>query len=165
MLSLLDVLPKNERVDIGGGAQIDIFGISGEDVGKILTRYPDAFQQLANAQKPGGIDPALFGAVVAASQRNGSEDSLLGNETVEKRGRGLALGAQLKVLQAIGRCTFPDGVGPFLEALTSLSSSVKDSIQVIVQAASKDQATRLPQQPKPSEPPNMPASGSSRRVK
>jgi hypothetical protein len=167
MLSLLDVLPRHERVDIGGDVNIDVFGISAEDIGAILARYPDAFQQLANAQQPGGLNPKLFGALVGASQRNGKEESLLGNETVERRGRSLGVGAQMKILKAIGRCTFPDGIGPFLEDLKLLSSSAKEAVEVVIQAQpdSKAQATRSPPPPRPSGPPNIPASGSSRRAK
>lgn len=163
MLSLLDVLPRHERVDIGGDIKIDVFGVSGEDIGRILTRYPDAFQQLANAQQPGGLDPKLFGALVAASQRNGSEESLLGNDTVERRGRSLAVGAQMKILKVIGRCTFPDGIGPFLEDLKLLSFSAKEAVEVVIQAQpdSRAQVTRSPPPPRPSEPPNIPVSGSS----
>lgn len=161
MLSLLDVLPRSERVDIGGGQEIDVFGISGEDIGKILTRYPDAFQQLSSsANKPSNLDPGLLGALMAATQRNGSDDSLLGDENVEKRARTLSVGAQLKVMQAMGRCTFPDGVGPFLEGLMSVSSSANEAMEVVVRLVSKGQATGSPPTPKPSEPPDTPSSGS-----
>jgi hypothetical protein len=164
MLSLLDVLPRHERVDIGNG-EIDVFGISGEDIAKLLERYPNALQQMANSGgKPGGIEPGLLGALVAACQRGGdAASSLLGNEIVEGRARTLGIGAQMKVLQAIGRCTFPDGVGPFLEALVSMSLTAKEATRVIIQVAqvaSKDRATTSPQPPKPSEPPATQASGS-----
>jgi len=160
MLSLLDVLPRHERVDIGGGQMVDVFGVSGEDVGKILSRYPDAFEQMVNSGgRPTGMDPGLLGAMLSACQRNGSEESLLGNETVEKRCRSLAIGAQMKMLQALGRCTFPDGVGPFLEGLMSISSVAREATEVIVRVASKGQAMESPPTPKPSEPPVTPPSG------
>lgn len=161
MLSLLDVLPQNARVDIGG-SQIDVFGISGEDIGKILGRYPNAFQQLAeSAGKPGGLDQGLLGAVIAASQRNGTEDSLLGNEVVEKRARALPLGAQMKVMQAIGRLTFADGIGPFLEGIMSASSAANEAMEIVVRLVSKGQDTASPRTLKRSEPPGTQVSGSS----
>jgi len=188
MLSLVDVLPKHERVDIGtcstcagaggsgdngkkeckacggsGKLEIDVFGISGEDIGRILGRYPNAFTQMvASANTPTALEPGLMGAIVAASQREGEDPdtSLLGNEKIEKRGRGLGVGAQMKILKAMGRCTFPDGIGPFLEDLVLTSSSAKEAMEVIVRVASKEQATTSPRTPRPSEPPATPPSGS-----
>ena len=188
MLSLVDVLPKHERVDIGtcsacagagasgnngkkeckacggsGKLEIDVFGISGEDIGRILGRYPNAFTQMvASANTPTALEPGLMGAIVAASQREGEDPdtSLLGNEKIEKRGRGLGVGAQMKILKAMGRCTFPDGIGPFLEDLVLTSSSAKEAMEVIVRVASKEQATTSPKTPKPSEPPVTQPSGS-----
>ena len=188
MLSLVDVLPKHERVDIGtcstcagaggsgdngkkeckacggsGKLEVDVFGISGEDIGRILGRYPNAFTQMvASANTPTALEPGLMGAIVAASQREGEDPdtSLLGNEKIEKRGRGLGVGAQMKILKAMGRCTFPDGIGPFLEDLVLTSSSAKEAMEVIVRVASKEQATTSPKTPKPSEPPVTQPSGS-----
>ena len=188
MLSLVDVLPKHERVDIGtcsacagaggsgsngkkdckacggsGKLEIDVFGISGEDIGRILGRYPNAFTQMvASANTPTALEPGLMGAIVAASQREAEDPdtSLLGNEKIEKRGRGLGVGAQMKILKAMGRCTFPDGIGPFLEDLVLTSASAKEAMEVIVRVASKEQATTSPRTPKPSEQPATPASGS-----
>ena len=188
MLSLVDVLPKHERVDIGtcsacagaggsgsngkkdckacggsGKLEIDVFGISGEDIGRILGRYPNAFTQMvASANTPTALEPGLMGAIVAASQREAEDPdtSLLGNEKIEKRGRGLGVGAQMKILKAMGRCTFPDGIGPFLEDLVLTSTSAKEAMEVIVRVASKEQATTSPRTPKPSEQPATPASGS-----
>jgi len=188
MLSLVDVLPKHERVDIGtcsacagaggsgsngkkdckacggsGKLEIDVFGISGEDIGRILGRYPNAFTQMvASANTPTALEPGLMGAIVAASQREAEDPdtSLLGTEKIEKRGRGLGVGAQMKILKAMGRCTFPDGIGPFLEDLVLTSASAKEAMEVIVRVASKEQATTSPRTPKPSEPPATPPSGS-----
>jgi hypothetical protein len=158
MLSLLDVLPRHERVDIGGGQEIDVFGISGEDIGKILERYPTAFRQLMT--KPTGMDPSLLGALLAAAQRNGESQSLLGNDEVERRSRSLGIGAQMKMVQAMGRCTFPDGVGPFLDGLMSLSSAANQVVKMVVPPASRERPMASPPMPKPSEPPDTPTSGS-----
>lgn len=161
MLSLLDVLPRSERVGIGGGQEIDVFGISGEDIGKILTRYPNAFQQMINSGgKPASLDPNLGAALLAATQRDKKGESLVGNEDVERRARTLSVGAQMKMMQAMGRCTFPDGVGPFLEGLMSVSSAANEAMRVVVRVASKDQVTELRKTLKPSEQLATQASGS-----
>lgn len=159
MLSLLDVLPRHERVGIGGDDFVDVFGICGEDIGKILERFPDAFQQMAVAA-PTKMNPGLLGALLAASQRNGEEESLLGNEKAEQRGRTLPIGAQVKMLQALGRCTFPDGIGPFLESYMSISSAATEAIEILVQVGSREQDMASRRTRKPSEQPDTPASGS-----
>jgi hypothetical protein len=159
-LSLLDVLPRHERVDIGG-SQVDVFGICGEDIGRILNRYPDAFQQIANSgSQPTQMDAGLLGVLLAASQRNGKSESLLGNDEAERRARSLAVSDQMNMLSALGRCTFPDGVGPFLESLVSMSSSTLEAMEVVVRVVSKAQDTESRPMPKPLEQPDTPASGS-----
>lgn len=161
MLSLLDVLPRHERVDIGSGQKIDVFGISGGDIGRILERYPNAFQQIAESgSQPTQMDTGLLGALLAASQRDEQSESLLGNEEVERRSRNLAVGDQMKVMHALGRCTFPDGIGPFLESLVSMSSATVEVMDVVVQVASKAQDTVSQRTRKRSERPNIQASGS-----
>jgi len=160
-LSLLDVLPRHERVDIGGGQQIDVFGISGEDLGKILERYPDVFQEImSHSDQPTRMTPGLMAALLAASQRDEHDESLLGNEVVEQRCRTLAVGAQVKMFLAMGRCTFPDGVGPFLESYMLMSSAAMEAVEVVVQVASREPAMASPPMRKRSEVPDTQASGS-----
>jgi hypothetical protein len=160
MLSLVDVLPRHEQVNIGSD-EICVYGITGEDIGKILMRFPDAFAQLyGHSNQLMNMDPELLGALMAASQRNGEDVSMLGNDKAERRARNFSIGDQMKIMKALGRCTFPDGVGPFLEDLTSMSSATNEAIEVIVKAVSKEQPTESQPMPRPSEPPSTPASGS-----
>jgi hypothetical protein len=150
MLSLLDVLPRHERVDIGGGDVVDVFGVSAEDVAKILERYPNAFAQIADAKgNVAAMDPGLLGAVLAASMRNEAWDSLIGDPAAEKIARSHGIGVQMKLVQAVGRCTFPDGIGPFLEGLASISLGAKEALRVVVQVVSKAQGTKLPPTQRP----------------
>lgn len=159
-LSLLDVLPRHERVDIGNNQILDVYGISGEDIGRILDRYPDAFQQMAvSRSQPQRMEGGLLGAILAASQRNGQSESMLGNEEVERRARSLAVNDQTKLLAAVGRCTFPEGVGPFLEDLVLNSTLTDEAIDLTVQAVSKVKGMASPPMPNPSEPPSTPPSG------
>src|SRR5215831_1921196 len=89
MLSLLDVLPRHEQIDIGGDKPIDVFGISGADIGEILRRYPNAFQEIADSGgQPIKMNPTLIGMLIAACQRNGDiTTSFLGDEKIEARSR------------------------------------------------------------------------------
>lgn len=162
-LSLADVLPRHERVDIGGGDQLDVFGISGGDIGRILLRYPDAFQQMMRSEgKPSLIDPGLLGALIAATQqRDGSDESMLGEDDIEMRASRLSAGAQVKIWQAMDRCTFPDGIGPFLASLRSMSASATEALEVIVQVASEEQAMTSHLMRRRSEQPQTPVSGNS----
>jgi hypothetical protein len=161
MLSLLDVLPRHERVDIGGEYPIDIFGVSGEDLGKILERFPDTFQQLTNSDShPTRMHPGLMCAFIAACQRNGDGESLLGNDEIEARARYLGVGVQAKLIEAMARCTFPDGLGPFLRSYMSLSSAASEAIEVVVEVASGEHSTASRKMRRPSAQPDTPPSGS-----
>jgi hypothetical protein len=169
-LSLADVLPLSETVGIGGDKEIEVYGISGGDFAKIMQRYPDAFQQLTAAGvNPSGMSPGLVGAVIAATQRkyvkvNGPDspeisESLLGDEAAEAAGRNLSMGAQLKVIMAMGRCSFPDGIGPFLEGIESVSKAAKEAMEVVVRVVSRAKPMDLPPMPKPSDASEPPPSG------
>jgi len=160
-LSLLDVLPRHERVDIGSDGLIDVYGISGYDLGRIMERYPDAFEILVEFGKHPvkGMDAGMTGAFLAACQRDENEESFLGHEIVERRARNLGLHPQIKMLLAMGRCTFPDGIGPFLSDYELISSATSEAITVVVQAASRAEATASQQRPRNSEQPDTPASG------
>jgi hypothetical protein len=160
-LSLLDVLPRHERVDIGGNQKLDVYGISGEDIGRILDRWPDAFAQMAMANsQPTQMDGGLLGALLAAGQRNDDGVSMLGNDKAEARARSLGVADQMNILQAVGRCTFPEGVGPFLELLVLNSTLTEEAIRLSVQVASRVQHTASPPTQKPSEQLNTHPSGS-----
>jgi hypothetical protein len=65
----------------------------------------------------------------------------------------------LKVVQVIGRCTFPDGLGPFLEGLASITSGANEALRVIVQVASRGSTTTSPPGARPSGQPQTQASG------
>ena len=157
MLSLADVCPRYERVSLGDG-EIEVYGLSAEDLGKLLIRFPNAFEELYTRNLL-GMNPEMVGAVMAASQRNG-KGSYLGDESVEMRSRYLSIGDQMRVMKALARCTFPDCVGPFLEDLAQMSSSTGAAIDVIVKVGSKEHGTTSPPMPKPSAPPEVQPSGS-----
>jgi hypothetical protein len=163
MLSLLDVMPRHEQVDIGAGQPIDVVGISGEDLFRILARYPTAFADLISlASNPatggGAVDGGVLGALLAASQRSADGHSLLGNAELELRCRTLAIGAQLKLMLAVGRCTFPDGLNPFLREL-QLITSAAETTRIVVQTGSKGPASSLRPGARNSGQPVTPASG------
>lgn len=161
MLSLLDALPRHERVDIGSDQFLMVYGLSGESIGKILGRFPDAFMQIANSgSQPQSMEPGLLGALIAGSQRGEDGEAMLGNDKAEINARAFAVADQAKLLQAMGRCTFPDGVGPFLDLLESMSSRTAEAAELIVKVVSKGQDTKSPPTPKPLEPPDIQVSGS-----
>src|ERR1700759_5574178 len=103
-LSLLDVQLRSEQVDVSSDQTIEVYGICAEDIGKLLARFPNAFQQMVQATtNPAEMNPHFLCALIAASQRNGSDTSMLGNEACEMAGRQHGLGTQLKIVRAIGR--------------------------------------------------------------
>jgi len=159
MLTLRDVLPRHERIDIADG-QVDLFGISGEDIGSILERFPDAFTAIASSGSQSiKIPGPLMGALLAAGQRNGHGGSLLGDEGFEMMCRGHGAADQQKMLKAIAKCTFPDGVGPFLESLVTSSEATLEAMQLAERVASRARAMESQRTPKPLDAPEIPPSG------
>ena len=157
LLGLLDVHPRTERVSVGRSADgeeqfLDVTGISGEDIWNLLNRFPTLFADMMQAgANPGKMHPEVLGAVISAATRS------YGNEEAEKIARTLPVGTQMKVLRAMGRTTFPDGFGPFLEDLKSASGAMAEAVEVVI----RERATTLQQPQKPSAPPETPSSGSS----
>jgi hypothetical protein len=145
ILSLIDTPPRHEQAVVGDG-KIDVFGISGGDIGEILKRFPNAFQEIADSgSQPIKMNPGLMGALIAACQRTpDGMSSFLGDEKMEAHCRCLDAQTQMQIFWAIGRCTFPDGVGPFLDGLVSLSESTLKVMELIVQIASRSQETPSP---------------------
>lgn len=150
LLSLRDVHRLVERVDIGGGRQIDVSGLTGDDITALLTRFPKMFGLFSDAGGNIALLPSdLIGAIVAACQRE------TGNEEMEKLARAEPIGVSLKILQAMGRTTFPDGFGPFLQGLRSGSGAINDAVELVL----RESASILPQPPKNSAQPATPPSG------
>lgn len=140
-LSLTDIGPLFENVTIAEGKALKVFGVSVKGVFLVFQRFPEIAQWFNG----GKVDlpslmtqaPEAVAAVIAAGCGQA------GVEEAESVAGQLPVEAQLDVLEAIGRLTFKNGFGPFVQRIVALS----------VQAQSlnygRAQGTKLPQGLKP----------------
>lgn len=144
-LSLADIGPATEAVTIGENT-ITLRGISTEDVLELFQRFPE-LQKIVGG---GGfkvddlisLAPRALGAIIAAAHDE------LGNDAAEETAAKFSLETQLDIIEAIGRLTFKNGFGPFVERLTVLSDAA------VSLSNGKVPGTPLPQASKPSLPPD-----------
>ena len=135
LLGLLDVHPLTERVDVGGGHSVEVTGADLSSVGT----------------NPTAVSPDVLGELIAGCTPPYDID----NGEVVARAKKLPIGTQMKILQAMGRTTFPDGFGPFLEGLRSTSGEVQKAVNLVI----REQALTSPPPRPPSAPPATPPSG------
>jgi len=124
MADLLDIAPATsiENVRIVDGRWIKVRGLQFNDMASIAARFPDLVGLLGGGGD--NIGPRLmaqFGAVVPPVIAAGSGH--LGNEKAEQIASGLLIEDQLKLVTAIYRLTFPNGLGPFTAAITQMNGA------------------------------------------
>lgn len=112
-VSLLDIKPLSEQVHINEKQSIEVRGISTDDIFNLLKRFPP-LQGIIVGREITLADifafgPEIVGAVCAAATGK------LGNEEAEKIASTLSVEIQLEIIQAVGRCTFTRGFGPFVQ--------------------------------------------------
>lgn len=149
-LSLLDIAPRSEMVEINDEQSLRVRGLSAEMIKNLLVRFP-ALQGLAIGAGIDGrhiiaLGPDIVGALCAAATGE------LGNEQAEAQAKALPVETQLDVLEALGRCTFSKGFGPFAQRVAAIAGAL--SAQV---GRAPDMS--LPKQSNPSEEQPTPPSG------
>jgi hypothetical protein len=143
MADLLDIAPSAavEVVKIDNH-RVKVRGISVDAIASIIARFPE-LKTLVN----GGMDDvarliagcgAAVGPIIAAGCGH------LDDEEYEKRTATLLPEHQLKFLKAIFGLTFPNGIGSFVEELTSLIGGASEGAKVV--------KMRLKKSPSPSQP-------------
>jgi len=149
-LSLLDIDLRHEMVQINEKQSLRVRGISIEDIKVLFTRFP-ALMGLAVGR---GLDtkavmdlgPEIVMALCAAGVGE------LGNKQAEDMAGQLSVETQLDILEAMGRCTFSKGFGPFAQRLAGVAKAL--SVEV-----GKAPDTNLPKPSKLSAVPPTPPSG------
>jgi hypothetical protein len=131
MTSLLDIGPLTEQVSVGGKS-VTVHGVTPEGFFYIIEKFPD----LRNILGGGKLDPAAlivtapaavaFALAVATTDR--SLYSLAGwREAIDEAAKvavNLPAHYQMELFQAALRLTFPDGIGPFMQAVERLATSI-----------------------------------------
>ena len=70
MPSLLDIMPLSKKVRLGGGQEVEFFGLSAREIGALVKRFPEAQVLLGAGSSPASIVdifPELAAAAIAAS--------------------------------------------------------------------------------------------------
>ena len=132
MADLLDIAPSTavEVVKIDGERYL-VRGVSVDAIASIVTRFPD-LKSLASGDVGGDIVVRLIaGCGAAAGPIIAAGFGYLGNEKCEQHAARLLPEHQLKFLRAIFGLTFPNGIGPFIQELTSLIGGASEEAKVV----------------------------------
>lgn len=121
MATLLDIAPATEIVEVRGAA-IEVHGVSLTGLASLIYRYPQLSEMLSGQSVDVPALLQLSGDVVASIIAAGI--GAPGDAASEAVAGKLPLEAQADLLSAILRVTMPGGVGPFVEKLTALASSL-----------------------------------------
>lgn len=132
MADLLDIAPSTavEVVRISGGQKIKVHGLSGNAIAAIAARFPDLAMLLGG--NDAGIAARLlaqFGAAIGPIIAAGCGH--LGDDKAEAIAGGLLPEDQLKLVTSIYGLTFPNGIGPVMEAMTSLMTGAADAPKTV----------------------------------
>ncbi len=147
-LSLLDLGKLTETIKIGD-QEIEVTGITMKDIFGLLQRFPDTLNIFSGSPVAAlAKAPDTIAAVIAASTGD------LGDEAAEAVAAALPIESQLDILEAIGRMTFRNGFGPFVNRLVGMVDAAN-----AVAFGSSGRATDTNSQPqsKPSSPPDTAA--------
>jgi len=123
MVGLLDIAPSTRHVRVGYGElgyNVPVYGVSAAGIAALLQDFPE----LKNIVAGGKVDltmesvlkaaPGAIAAIIAAGT------GTPGNPDAIERAGLLPAGTQAEFLDKIVELTMPDGIGPFMEALTGL---------------------------------------------
>ena len=149
-LSLIDIAPRSELVEISDEVSLRVRGLSAETIKDLIVRFPDLGGVLIGAgirrDSILAFGPTIIGALCAAATGE------YGNEEAEKAAAELPIETQLDILEAMGRCTFSKGFGPFADRVAGIAAALSGPV-------GKAPDMSLPKESKPLEEPPIPPSG------
>jgi hypothetical protein len=117
MVDLLDIAPQNETVQIHG-TPVSVAGVSAKGVAYLLGRFPEMRKLMVGLTVEANQLMAMGGDAVASIIAAGCGHP--GDEKAESVAAMLAVDTQADLLAAILRMTLPQGLGPFVDKLTTL---------------------------------------------
>lgn len=149
-LSLMDIAPRTEQVEINDEVTLRVRGLSAEAIKDLMIRFPDLgglmIGEGIRRESIVTLGPAVISALCAAACGE------LGNDDAERMASELPIETQLDILEALGRCTFSKGFGPFAERVAVIAAALSGP-------AGKAPDMSLPKESKPSEEQPTPMSG------
>jgi hypothetical protein len=153
MADLLDIAPSTavEAVRISGGERLVVRGLNGNAIASIAARFPALVMLLGG----GGADVVArlvsqFGSAIGPIIAAGCGHP--GDEAAEEIADALLPEDQLKLVLAIYRLTFPNGLSPFVEAMTSLMAGADEKPKVVRVRLSKSPSASPPSSDEVSRP-------------
>jgi hypothetical protein len=132
MADLLDIAPST-AVDVVkiDGHRVKVRGISVDALAAIVARFP-GLKSLATGDVGGDIVVRLIEACgAAAGPIIAAGCGHLGDAKYEEIGSNLLPEHQLKFLRAIFGLTFPNGIGSFVQELTSLIGGASEGAKAV----------------------------------
>lgn len=146
-LSLLDIAPRHEMVEISEEQSLRVTGISSGDILELLTRFPPIQGLVVGAgitrESIVALGPDIIAALCAAATGE------LGNEEVEKFAKTLPIETQLDIIDAMRRVTFSRGFGPFAQRLAAIASQLFGQVGKAPVTNSPPLSQPLEEQPTP----------------
>lgn len=124
MTSLMDIAPLSEEVELTGGRTISVGGVGADGIAYMLTQSPELRQMMAerklsiDADGIAKLGPQMIAMVIACGS------GFPGNREAEQRAAKLGALDQLKLINAIMRCTMPSGIDPFVEEVLALANRI-----------------------------------------
>jgi hypothetical protein len=145
MADLLDIAPSTaiEVVKIDG-LRVNVRGVSVDAIASIVARFPEVRSLVSGGVGDSLIPRLIEGCAAAVGPIIAAGCGHLADEIYEQHAAKLLPEYQLKFLTAIFRLTFPNGIGSFVEALTSLIGGTGEGAKTI--------KVRLRKSPSPSSP-------------
>lgn len=119
MASLLDIGPLTEEVEIRG-TKITVQGLTAGHIFQLFNEFPDMrkmFETGSDASPQSvmlQLAPDLIARIISVA--TGSP----GDPAVEAKARTMGATDQLAILSAVQRLSFKDGIGPFIDQISSL---------------------------------------------
>jgi hypothetical protein len=116
-LSLLDIKLATELVEVAPEQKVEVRGISSSDILTLIQRFPDMQKFVSiggiKATDIMNLAPTTVSGIIAAGVGH------VGDAEYEAFADKLSIEAQLNMLEAIGRCTFRSGFGPFVMRISA----------------------------------------------
>lgn len=119
MVSLMDVGEARETVPIRN-KDVEVTGITAKGLLVLLSRFPEVRKMVASRGQDVSAEDLMTLAPEAIACVIASGCGSPGDKKMEAVAAGLNAGEQLDLLGSILRLTFPQGVLPFVEKLTSM---------------------------------------------
>ena len=120
-IRLEDLAPRKESVKISGNRALEVAPLGVGDIASLFIAFPDLAQAMSgkmDAKALAKTVPSAIPSIIATGAG-------MPGDSGEKLARSLNPADQLMILTGIINTTFPEGMGPFLEALEALAGQAE----------------------------------------